>query len=305
MTALHLLAGLAWATGTPPSAQVEVVDAGCAASSAVAPGAPLTLTYQVVALACPPGGPCSRLMDDPISAEELELFAEGCAGPLPGRFVPAGWRCGERPVWRWEGALPQGHRYRVIGWPPGPSASLTAEGAPEPLRCPPPARVEVTRPYAPEGSRETLVDASLALESLSVEPLEPGHWRLRWDLTVEDVARYYGGVTELIAEYERDGGVATALAGLSLSADRTRVQAQQRAVFTRTLTGVLYREVHEECVVREHTDRALLLDGIGARLPLPPLDSETRLYQRCPDVPDHAWLEGPPRPAVPVGVGGR
>lgn len=116
-----LLSTAALATGLPPMDAVTVVDAACRPTREVSDR--LAITYDRVTGVCAPPGPdvdpCHYWDTAHLPADDLTVFRQGCATPLPGGFEPAG-MCGERPLWLWTGRLDPGHPH-TIGPDGGPA----------------------------------------------------------------------------------------------------------------------------------------------------------------------------------------
>lgn len=138
--------GVVRETPGPAVAHPVVVDVDCVRVGELGPGGELRIIHWQTAQSCPPGGPCHVILDEPLDAGALELWVDGCAEPLPGRFVSTDLTCEGRPVWRWVGAMFGGLDYTIEAGPDRTLASVTLTGARQEPTCPPPARA---RPAGP------------------------------------------------------------------------------------------------------------------------------------------------------------
>ncbi len=106
-----LLCSQALASAAGPFPQIQLVDAACQRAYAVPPNGPLRITYQDVAQSCA-GQRCHVIYDKPIDASEMKLewAADPQGGertPLAGTFVKSKEMCEGRPVWTFQGKMPE------------------------------------------------------------------------------------------------------------------------------------------------------------------------------------------------------
>ncbi|MCB9744165.1 MAG: hypothetical protein H6740_16325 [Alphaproteobacteria bacterium] len=266
-----LAAGLAWATGVPPTPTIVARGADCAQVDTVE--GELRITFDSISGVCVPRPPedgpsCSWYVDEHLDASGLSVWLEGCDPPQAGQFARVeGALCEARPVWRWTGEVTPGQRHLIgfdgggpVGWFQGAGEAVG------PLECPPDSPItplpptEVTRsgPYHWRPMH-------LAESGFSVQP-EGELVRLVW--RPEGIAPWAQGLTEegfRSAPISREAAEA-ALAGaernpLGLGVNHRAVEARQHFEGY-DKRGVVYCEgVVEQDSVLQMTGSEVVLQG--------------------------------------------
>jgi len=94
----------AQASAAGPFPTIDVLGPGCGRAYALPANGELRMTFQNVSQSCAGGRSCSIIQDDPLDGTKVTVSHGETA--LSGTFKSRGEKCGHRPVWVFEHAVP-------------------------------------------------------------------------------------------------------------------------------------------------------------------------------------------------------